>query len=185
MRNSISERKSYQPPLPVGSPMWCFCIATIVASKDPSYAVGSLIFTNGCNMSTYAVLNPKALQGPSGRAVAFQQITKGADDKPAFDPREYLASFGPPGLAAYVGLFSPKVGDFKKGDVVLVDGAAGATGRLVIQMAKARGASKIIAIASSKKEKSVLDSGADVFVAHDQDNFADKLKEVAKEDVTL
>ena len=57
---------------------------------------------------------------------------------------------GVTGLTAYFGLL--EVGEFKEGDVVVVSGAAGATGSVVGQIAKARGASKVIGIAGGPEK---------------------------------
>ncbi len=180
MRNSITSRKSYQPPLPLNSVMWCFALGKVVKSNDSDYPVGSLIFSNNFGMADYSIANPKKIKSQQG---LFELISE--DMQKAFDPREYLSSFGPPGLAAACGLFSKHVGNFRKGDIVLVDGAAGATGQLVIQMAKARGAAKIIGIASSKKKQAVLDAGADAFVGYDEPNFPERLHEVTEDKITL
>jgi hypothetical protein len=57
---------------------------------------------------------------------------------------------GATGLTAYFGLLD--VGAFKPGDVVLVSGAAGATGSVVGQIAKARGAGKVVGIAGGPEK---------------------------------
>src|ERR1019366_10193155 len=57
---------------------------------------------------------------------------------------------GTTGLTAYFGLLD--VGAFKEGDVVVVSGAAGATGSVVGQIAKARGARKGVGIAGGAQK---------------------------------
>ena len=52
---------------------------------------------------------------------------------------------GVTGVTAYFGLL--EVGGLRAGDVVVVSGAAGATGSVVGQLARARGASKVVGIA--------------------------------------
>ena len=52
-------------------------------------------------------------------------------------PENYLGVYGVSGLTAWVGLH--KIGQIKKGDVVLVSAAAGAVGEIVVQLAKASG----------------------------------------------
>ena len=57
---------------------------------------------------------------------------------------------GTTGLTAYFGLM--EVGQFKAGDVVLVSGAAGATGSVVGQIARAKGAAKVVGIAGGAEK---------------------------------
>ncbi len=57
---------------------------------------------------------------------------------------------GTTGLTAHFGLL--EVGEFKEGDVVLVSGAAGATGSVVGQIARARGAAKVVGIAGGTQK---------------------------------
>jgi hypothetical protein len=57
---------------------------------------------------------------------------------------------GATGLTAYFGLLD--VGAFKAGDVVVVSGAAGATGSVVGQIARSRGAGKVVGIAGGPEK---------------------------------
>ena len=59
----------------------------------------------------------------------------------------YLGALGMPGLTAYVGLLD--MAAFQPGDTVFVSGAAGAVGSVVGQIAKARGAARVIGSAGS------------------------------------
>jgi len=62
-----------------------------------------------------------------------------------------LGALGGTGLTAYFGLI--KVGEAKADDVVVVSGAAGATGSMVVQIAKhIVGCKKVIGIAGSKEK---------------------------------
>lgn len=61
-----------------------------------------------------------------------------------------------PGLTAYVGLL--RVASLKEGDVVFVSGAAGAVGSLVGQLAKLKGASRVVGSAGSDEKVDLLRS---------------------------
>jgi hypothetical protein len=58
-----------------------------------------------------------------------------------------LGILGVSGLTAFFGL--KKIGQLKKGEIVVVSAAAGAVGELVVQLAKAEGCT-VIAIAGSR-----------------------------------
>jgi len=80
-------------------------------------------------------------------------------------PEQALSIFGITGLTAYFGLLD--VGQPREGDVVLVSGAAGATGSVAAQIARIKGASKVVGIAGGPEkcrwlvEKARLDAAID------------------------
>jgi len=73
------------------------------------------------------------------------------------------SSLGMVSMTAYCGLTEAEVGDVKSSDVVIVSGAAGATGSAVVQIAKKIiGCKKVIGIAGgADKCKFVEGLGAD------------------------
>lgn len=170
MRPSISPGKSYREPQALHQPMWAFGIGEVVGTSSPDkFKVGTKVATM-VNFQEYALIN---LADPTVRTFPV-------------DPRvglEYLSGLGAPGRAAYWGLI--EVAKVKQGDVVLVSAAAGATGSVVIQLAKSAGAKKIIGIASKSKQQFVLDSGADYCLDYSQEDFAEQLKKVTEEQVTV
>jgi hypothetical protein len=66
----------------------------------------------------------------------------------------YLGALGMPGLTAYVGLLD--MADFRPDDTVFVSGAAGAVGSMVGQIAKLRGARRVIGSAGSAEKVAYL-----------------------------
>jgi len=63
----------------------------------------------------------------------------------ALSPSVFLSALGMPGLTAWAGM--TQLAKVTQGDVVLVDAAAGAVGGAVGQIARARGAARVIGIA--------------------------------------
>ena len=77
------------------------------------------------------------------------------------------AAAGNPGMSSWAGL--TRRAAFKAGESVLVNGAAGISGRLAIQVAKHLGARRVIATARKRETEPALRAlGADAFVALDQ-----------------
>ncbi|WP_221794566.1 quinone oxidoreductase family protein [Oceanobacter mangrovi] len=88
------------------------------------------------------------------------------------------AALGNPGMSSVAAL-QYRAG-FKSGDNVLINGAAGASGRLAIQIARYLGAGKIIASArNAAEESSLLALGADEFIclAQPHEQLIARLKE--------
>lgn len=89
----------------------------------------------------------------------------------------YLSTIGLTGLTAYFGLVG--VGHFKEGQSILVSAASGATGSVVVQLAKhVFKGSKVIGIAgSAEKCKWVESLGADYCANYREEGYLDKLSE--------
>lgn len=83
------------------------------------------------------------------------------------------------GLTAYAGLF--EVASFKEGDAVFVSGAAGAVGSQVGQLAKLKGASRVIGSAGSDEKVKLLveEYGFDAAFNYKNGPVAEQLREAA------
>lgn len=82
------------------------------------------------------------------------------------------------GLTAYFGLL--EVGNVKAGDFVVVSGAAGATGSVVGQIAKLKGAT-VLGIAGSKEKVQWLrEIGYDVALNYKDTDFAEKFRSATR-----
>lgn len=123
MRGWLNPTRSYIPPVEIGAVMRGTGIGLIVASKSSKFPVGT--YASGlCGWSEYVVLKDKhvdKLDLPHGAVLT-----------------DTLGVLGMTGLTAYFGILD--VGQVKKGDFVVVSGAAGATGSVVGQIAKLKGA---------------------------------------------
>jgi NADPH-dependent curcumin reductase CurA len=131
MRGWIDDAPSYMPPVPLGDVMRGMAVAEVVDSKLDGYAPGDLV------------------QGMTG----WQEwaIGDGALRKlpPDTDPRLALSVLGITGITAYFGLL--EIGQPKQGDVVVVSGAAGATGSVVGQIARLKGC-RVVGIAGGPEK---------------------------------
>ncbi|KIW68614.1 hypothetical protein PV04_04549 [Phialophora macrospora] len=131
MRGWLNDTRSYIPPVKIGEVMRSGAIGTIKASKSSKFPVGSYA-TATAGWTEYKILKDSELQRvvvPKGG-----RLTDG------------LSVLGMTGLTAYFGII--EVGKVKAGDFVVVSGAAGATGSVVGQIAKLKGAT-VLGIAGS------------------------------------
>jgi NADPH-dependent curcumin reductase CurA len=131
MRGRMSEAKSYAAPYRLGRAMHGAAVGEVVESAADGFAPGDWVL-HGLGWRTHAVLEaPMAMKIDAGLA----------------PPSAYLGVLGMPGLTAYVGLLH--IAGLRDGDTVFVSGAAGAVGSLVGQLAKLRGAGRVIGSAGS------------------------------------
>ncbi len=136
MRGWMDDLPSYMPPIPLGEPVRASTVGEVVASKADGFPVGQWV--SGLNaIEQYSV----------GVAGGFSQPV---DVSIVPSPTNFLSVLGAVGMTAYFGYL--EACQPKPGDVVLVTGAAGAVGSLVGQIAKLKGASKVIGIAGGPEK---------------------------------
>jgi NADPH-dependent curcumin reductase CurA len=119
MRGQMQSDVAYAAPLDLGVVMRARGVGRIVTSRHPDFPEGAMV-SGALGMQAYAIGNEHV-----DRFRIF-------DD--SVDSRVVLGTLGGTGLTAYFGLLD--VGRPKPGDVVVVSGAAGATGSVVGQIAK-------------------------------------------------
>lgn len=140
IRNWMNERTAEEqenmlfPYIALNAPVMGPCISQVVASENPTYPVGTILFSMS-GWQEYSLLNPEA----DGHPVAV--IT------PGITPALALSALGPNGLAAWFGL--AKVIDPRPGEILVVSGAAGSTGSVAAQIGKIKGC-RVIGIAGGK-----------------------------------
>ncbi len=95
-----------------------------------------------------------------------------------------VSILGVPGLSAYFGM--TKIGKPKKGETVVVSGAAGAVGSLAVQVAKIIGC-RVIGIAGSSKKIDYLEKelGIDKGINYHSENLKETLKETCPDGVDV
>lgn len=168
MRGWVAEnRDSYLPPVEIGETMRSFGVGVVVASRDDGLPVGTKV--NGMFGWTENAI------------VTAKDVTPLPD---ALSLEVALAVFGLPGATAWYGLF--EVGKPKKGETILISGAAGSVGSLVGQMAKAEGL-RVIGIAGTQDKCGWLvdDLGFDGAINYRTDDVRDKLRDLAPDGVDI
>lgn len=125
------QEDTYLPAIELDSVIRCFGLGIVVASNNPTYAVGSTV-TGFVGWQEYAVLGPEARVIPD-----------------ALTPETTLSVLGPTGLTAYFGML--KIGKPTEGESVLVSGAAGATGSIAGQIARIHGC-RVVGLAGTDQK---------------------------------
>ena len=148
INKDVDPDRLYVPPVKEGTPMHARGLAEVVESKSSNFKKGDMVITS-TGWSEYAVLPAK-------------QLRPATDLPNGLSKTHYLGALGLTGLTAYFGL--TEVGGLTKDDVLVVSGAAGATGMMAVQIAKKIiGCKKVVGMAGSdEKCKWVESLGADV-----------------------
>jgi NADPH-dependent curcumin reductase CurA len=135
-------------------------LGRIIASKASSHPVGADVQCNP-GWTEYAILPAKE--------VIVLSLPRGGK------PTDVLGVLGGTGLTAYFGILD--IGQVKQGDFVVVSGAAGATGSVVCQIAKLKGATVLGLAGSEDKVKWLKDLGCDNALNYKDPDFRKKFKE--------
>lgn len=154
----------------LGSTISAFGVGEVVESNSDSLSVGDQVYGMLC-AQTHALVPAAAL--------------KKLDLQEGVKLRDYIGPLGiTTGLTAWVGLIA--VGDVQTGDVVLVSGAAGAVGSVVVQLAKARGAVAIGIAGGPEKCRYVTDViGADAAIDYKGSDVAAELAKAAPNGINV
>jgi NADPH-dependent curcumin reductase len=128
MRGWMNEGKSYIAPVAIGEVMRAGGIASVIASKNPAFAVGDTVSCTP-GVQEYCLIKRNGL---------FKI------DLRLGTPTQWLNVLGMPGMTGYFGLMD--VGRPQPGETVVVSGAAGAVGQTVGQLAKIKGC-RVVGIA--------------------------------------
>ncbi|HTY97295.1 MAG TPA: NADP-dependent oxidoreductase [Solirubrobacteraceae bacterium] len=170
IRTWMDDAPGYLPPIGIGEVIRSGGIAEVLESNSDTYQPGQLLF-GMTGWQDYVVADDGAR--------AMQAIP------PGVPPTTALGLLGITGMTAYFGLLD--VGKMKEGDVVVVSGAAGATGSTVGQIARIKGAGKVIGIAGGQEKCSwiVDDLGFDAAVDYKGENVAARLHEEAPDGIDV
>ena len=154
----------------IGTTIRAFGVGQVVESKSDKLAVGDWVY-GILSAQTHALVPDAA-------------VTK-VEPEEGIEPSAFVGPLGiTTGLTAWVGLV--KVGEVKEGETVVVSGAAGAVGSVVVQLAKARGA-HVIGIAGGAEKCAYLtkELGADAAVDYKNSDVAEQLAKAAPNGVDV
>ena len=139
MRGRMNDVKSYIAPFALGEAMTGGALGEVVAANTDSLQPGDLVL-HEYGWREFG-------QGPARHFRKVEPI-------PGISASAHLGVLGMIGLTAYAGLLD--IARMKAGEVVFVSGAAGAVGSLVGQIAKLKGASRVVGSAGSKAKVELL-----------------------------
>jgi NADPH-dependent curcumin reductase CurA len=170
IRTWMNDAPGYLPPIAIDEVIRSGGIAEVVESNSERYSPGDLLF-GMTGWQDYVIADEG--QG------AYQRVPEGVS------PLTALGVLGVTGMTAYFGMLD--VGALKEGDVVVVSGAAGATGSTAGQIARIKGAAKVIGVAGGpeKCEWIVRELGFDAAIDYKQGSVAERVREEAPEGVDL
>jgi NADPH-dependent curcumin reductase CurA len=168
MRGRMNDVPSYVPPFKIGQVMDGGAVGEVIASASEKVPVGAVVVHN-FGWRDVAQLADK-----------YATVVDGAN--PA---QHYLGALGMPGLTAYVGLLD--IAAMKEGDTVFVSGAAGAVGSLVGQIARQKGAARVVGSAGSAEKVAYLTGklGFDAAFNYKDGRVRDLLREAAPDGVDV
>jgi NADPH-dependent curcumin reductase CurA len=139
LRGRMIDTKSYIEPFELNKPIVSGCVAEVMESKSSDLNPGDFV-TGMMEWKEYQVLNTDNLKKVD------------ADKAPL---SAYLGILGMTGLTAYFGLTD--IGKPKKGETLLVSGAAGAVGTVVGQIGKIMGM-HVVGIAGTDEKIEMMKS---------------------------
>lgn len=135
IRTWMDDAPGYLPPIGIGEVIRSGGGGEVIASRSARYKVGDLV---------------TGITGWQEYVIADEGLAAMSPAPGDLDLATTLNVLGVTGMTAYFGLL--EVGGLKEGDVVVVSGAAGATGSMVGQLARINGAGSVIGIAGGPEK---------------------------------
>jgi NADPH-dependent curcumin reductase CurA len=167
IRTWMDDAPGYLPPIQIDEVIRSGGVAEVLSSNSERFEPGQLLF------------------GMTG----WQDYITGADGYQTLPdgvpPTLALSLLGITGMTAYFGMTD--VGRVQEGDVVVVSGAAGATGSTAGQIAKIKGAKKVIGIAGGPQKCGYIaeELGFDETIDYKSDDVSARLREAAPDGIDL
>jgi len=170
MRPKMNDVKSYSPPYELGEALYGAAVGEVVESRVDGYAPGDLVL-HGLGWREHALVEAKTVRK--------------LDEVPGMSASHFLGALGSTALTAYVGLFD--IAGMQPGETVFVSGAAGAVGSLAGQIARLRGAKRVIGSAGSAAKVAHLtgDLGFDAAFDYRDGDIAGQLAAAAPDGIDV
>jgi NADPH-dependent curcumin reductase CurA len=170
IRTWMDDAEGYLPPIGIGEVVRGAGVAEIVSSNSELYSPGDMVF---------------GLTGWQDYVLADAAANAMRVLPPGVSPTAALGVLGVTGMTAYYGLID--VGKIKQGDVLVVSAAAGATGSTVGQIARIKGAAKVVGIAGSAEKCAWLvdELGFDAAINYKTDDVSARLRVACPHGVDL
>ena len=170
IRTWMDDVPGYLPPIAIDEVVRSGGIAEVLRSNSDRYSPGQLLF---------------GMTGWQDYVIADDGERSMQALPPGVPPTVALGLFGITGMTAYFGLLD--VGRVQEGDVVVVSGAAGATGSTVGQIAKIKGAGKVIGIAGGAEKCGWIaqELGFDATIDYKGEDVSARLRELAPDGIDL
>jgi len=170
IRTWMDDIPSYLPPIEIGEVIRSGGVGEVIDSRCEVYTPGQLLF-GMTGWQDYVVVD-------AGER-AMQVLPDGVP------PGIAIGILGVTGMTAYFGITD--VGQVKADDVVVVSGAAGATGSAAGQIAKIKGAKKVVGIAGGGEKCAFIvdELGFDDAIDYKNDNVAARLRETCPDGIDL
>jgi NADPH-dependent curcumin reductase CurA len=170
IRTWMDDAPGYLPPIAIDEVVRSGGVAEVLESNSERYSPGDLLF-GMTGWQDYVIADEGAR--------ALRVLPAG------ISPTAALGVFGITGMTAYFGLTD--VGAVKEGDVVVVSAAAGATGSTAGQIARIKGAAKVIGIAGGPQKCAwiVEELGFDEAIDYKAGDVGARLREAAPGGIDL
>jgi NADPH-dependent curcumin reductase CurA len=170
IRGWMDDAYGYLPPIGIGEVIRSGGVGEVVESRSDRYPAGALVL-GSTGWQDYAL---------AGDGQAWMNVIPGG-----ISPTAALSVFGITGMTAYFGMLD--VGRVRAGDTVVVSAAAGATGSVAGQIARIKGAAKVIGLAGTPEKCAWLVEalGFDAAIDYRADDVRARLGEEAPDGIDL
>jgi len=170
IRTWMDDAPGYLPPIEIDAVIRSGAIGEVVASASDRYAVGDSVF---------------GMMGWQDHATIDEGDGAAQVIPPGVDPTLAMSVLGVTGMTAYFGLLD--IGQPKEGDTVVVSGAAGATGSVVGQIAKLKGAGNVVGIAGTDEKCAWLvdELGFDAAINYKTESVGRRLRELCPKGIDV
>ncbi|WP_066933813.1 NADP-dependent oxidoreductase [Microtetraspora fusca] len=150
----MSDMRSYEPPVPIGAVMRGFGVGEVVASRREDMPVGATV-SGFTGWQELVLADDSQLEAP---------LTVLPTPLPAPESA-FLGVLGHTGISAYLGI---DLAELKEGETIVISAACGAVGSIAGQIARQKGAGRVIGIAGSpsKCQHAVKVLGYDACIDH-------------------